>query len=436
MKLLIFLLAIVFSTNVLASETETQNYEAYYQDFLVSAYYSPLPGQVKYVRGSYEADMRLNGRGTNGADGTPVFEGMLAAPKSYNFGTRIGIPGLCDPMFWGTDCVGIGIVHDRGGAIIEKEDYHRIDVWMGHGDEGRIRAQNWGMRYVIGKVFFEKNIQTTLDYDVVPVKLTANMKKQKPIITQPKIIQRNLALNSIGTQVVQLKKVLQKLEYFTGEIDNDYFDEELRKAVINFQIDQKIIVTKNSYGSGFVGLKTRTALQKVVDNKKIDIPQVVKNNFIVDVKTGLKKDAKGIEVKKLQWLLSSLGYYDNQIDGVYSKNTEAAVFALQKDNHIVKNSTDPGSGVFGPKTKNILEKIVKEKITTLNQLPVEKSEIFVGEKISPKKQKIYISQNQVKFPAVKFGEINTKILVDGNNKNMFAGQNISKNLIPKAQIIE
>ena len=48
-----------------------------------------LPGQSRYLRGSYEKDIRLNGRGVAGADGTGVYDGMLAAPKTYAFGTKI-----------------------------------------------------------------------------------------------------------------------------------------------------------------------------------------------------------------------------------------------------------------------------------------------------------------------------------------------------------
>jgi len=35
--------------------------------FIVTAYYSPLPGQKKYSTGSYSGDIRLNGEGTHGA---------------------------------------------------------------------------------------------------------------------------------------------------------------------------------------------------------------------------------------------------------------------------------------------------------------------------------------------------------------------------------
>ena len=78
------------------------------REFVVTAYYSPMPNQSFYLRGNYEAEKRLNGNGTHGASGKPVFTGMLAAPSSYSFGTRIDFDGL-----------GVAIVEDRGGAIVE-----------------------------------------------------------------------------------------------------------------------------------------------------------------------------------------------------------------------------------------------------------------------------------------------------------------------------
>lgn len=37
------------------------------KDFIVTAYYSPLPNQSFYLKGDYEAEKKLNGNGTNGA---------------------------------------------------------------------------------------------------------------------------------------------------------------------------------------------------------------------------------------------------------------------------------------------------------------------------------------------------------------------------------
>jgi hypothetical protein len=50
---------------------------------VATAYYSPVPGQKYYLRGDYEREVILNGRGTHGASGKAVFEGMIAAPKDY-----------------------------------------------------------------------------------------------------------------------------------------------------------------------------------------------------------------------------------------------------------------------------------------------------------------------------------------------------------------
>ena len=74
--------------------------------FTLTGYYSPLPNQDFYITGDYESEKRLNGQGIQGADGTPVFPGMIAAPKTYRFGTKICLPNF-----------GCGAIHDRGGAI-------------------------------------------------------------------------------------------------------------------------------------------------------------------------------------------------------------------------------------------------------------------------------------------------------------------------------
>ncbi len=84
----------VAATEVHVGETRT---------FIATAYYSPLPNQENYYQGSYEADKKLNGEGIQASDGTPVFVGMIAAPKNYAFGTKIALEGI--------GAVG---VHDRG----------------------------------------------------------------------------------------------------------------------------------------------------------------------------------------------------------------------------------------------------------------------------------------------------------------------------------
>ncbi len=78
-----------WATSSVFAETPVDDYEEI--QLIATAYYSPLPNQSFYLRGSYEGDLRLNGNGTNGASGKEVFIGMLAAPKTYDFGTKIWI---------------------------------------------------------------------------------------------------------------------------------------------------------------------------------------------------------------------------------------------------------------------------------------------------------------------------------------------------------
>ena len=118
-----------------APTPEEPHYEGREIPCTVTAYYSPVRGQHSYNLGSYAREIAMEGRGTNGADGTQVYEGMIAAGRQHAFGTRILIPGF-----------GVGEVHDRGGAI---RGTGRIDVWLGRGDEGREKANAWGKQKLV-----------------------------------------------------------------------------------------------------------------------------------------------------------------------------------------------------------------------------------------------------------------------------------------------
>jgi len=92
--------------------------------------------------GTLAKEKRLQGNGTHGASRKPVFDGMMAAPAKYAFGTKIQINGKTYT------------VEDRGGAIVPAGKrgyaYDRLDIWMGHGDAGRLAANQWGKRTVRG----------------------------------------------------------------------------------------------------------------------------------------------------------------------------------------------------------------------------------------------------------------------------------------------
>ena len=373
------------------SFADEQNYDFYYQDFLVSAYYSPLPNQTRYLRGNYEAEIRLNGRGTNGADGTEVYMGMLAAPKSYSFGTHIDLPGL-----------GVGSVHDRGGAIKEKQNYHRIDVWMGHGDIGLSRALNWGMRYITGKVYFEKNIMAdNLDYTVIAAN-APSVAKKKQVQQKVQVISKNLSPGVVDTQVVKLKEVLKELGYYSFETQNNFYGPELSAALIRFQKDKNIISNAQSYGAGYLGLKTREALNASVAEKNVAVstPQEKKEVQKLTIQSGVGKSSSSSDIQKLQTMLAGLGYFEGKLNGVYSEDLIASVFAFQKDNNVVSSPTQAGAGHFGPKTQKALSLALSKRQERLKNFPVSKSQIIEGEK-KEVKNKVAVLPQAHSFPQTK-----------------------------------
>ena len=325
----------------------------YTQMFGITAYYSPLPGQLKYVTGSYAGDIRLNGRGTNGADGTPVYAGMIAAPKTYKFGTKLFIPG-----------VGMSAVHDRGGAIVlgtgdngSGPKYDRLDIWMGYGDKGLQRALRWGYQKLEVTVY---GINADLDEDVLIGDFSINEKDNQEYFYIPDYYTDSVEIPSMifkddlwyldqGDEVEKLQEYLNQLGYFHGDV-NGYFGDETRMALYLYQKDKGLIQNIADLGAGHFGSQTRKALEETILTRKKELAP----------KTNLGTDDKDPDnVKKLQKLLKISGY-DVIQSGIYSSRTTAAVIKFQKDSGVIASDTDWGAGYFGPKTSSALVKKLGE----------------------------------------------------------------------------
>lgn len=123
--------------------------------FSLTAFYHPIPGQLKYEQGSYGAELRMEGGGS-GASGIKLEKGAIAAPPSYPFGTEIDLAGF-----------GRGVVVDRGCAIQEAgvpstcpglargtTRYDHLDLFMGEGDEGRMAMAQWNGKETQGTVYY------------------------------------------------------------------------------------------------------------------------------------------------------------------------------------------------------------------------------------------------------------------------------------------
>ncbi len=321
----------------------------YKKTFIISAYYSPIQGQKRYVTGSFAGDVRLNGEGVHAADGSVVYPGMIAAPKSYAFGTKMKIPG-----------VGIVAVHDRGGAIVhagERNQAHdRLDVWMGYGDSGLKRALNWGRRTVEVTVY---GVDPSIKEDVYLEGYSEAEKVAQAVTGEaPETFVEDLNVNDQNDGVKKLQAGLKQLGYYDGEESGNY-DDATRKGVVRFQIATGIIDHEYDFGAGYFGPQTRRSLEHALQQ---DTAQVNQNL----PRTPLSRDDQGEEVKKLQEALKQLGY-DVEVNGIYDAQTVEAILKFQKDQNVVSSASDFGAGVFGPKTMQILaSKMAGVPVTTAN----------------------------------------------------------------------
>jgi peptidoglycan hydrolase-like protein with peptidoglycan-binding domain/3D (Asp-Asp-Asp) domain-containing protein len=334
--------------------------------FGVTGYYSPLPGQSEYALGSYEADIRMNGRGTNGADGTEVYPGMLAAPYTYPFGTKIFLPGF-----------GVGTVHDRGGAIVpagqRNQAYDRIDVWMGRGEDGLFRALNWGLRVVEGIIYLPGDSVSTgfsfQDTSAISLSLPSS---------QMTVSVKNLSRGDAGESVKNLQKNLFFLGYYSGAITGVY-DEPTEKSVVRFQLDNGVIPTDTSPGAGNFGPKTRQAYSRVISDfqKK---QQSLASHLTRFLPAGMSEGSQGKTVSHLHNILEQFGYYSGDERRAFDQDTKTAVREFQLAHGVIDSPNEYGAGVFGPKTQKKVFDIISKREQNLraSQKPVVLVSQFSG----------------------------------------------------------
>ncbi len=339
----------------------------YTQTFTISAYYSPLEGQNYYVTGSYEGDIYLNGNGTNGADGTEVYPGMIAAPGIYDFGTKIYIPGI-----------GMTAVHDRGGAIVEagerEQAYDRLDIWMGYGDSGLSDALDWGVRTVECTVYGVDN--TIVEEVYFDVYLEASTLISN-VVSPPTLFSGDLWYGTESEDIIELQEYLAILGYYDDEIDG-YYGDDTWSAVFSFQVDQGILDNEYALGAGHFGPTTRRSLESALSDVEIE-KELERIDFLkeglakIQQYTDLSEDPvyltnslsigdRGEDVYALQEELVNLGYLLIEPTGYYGEVTEHAVFKLQQKLGLVSSMDDEGAGVAGPKTRGAINEITDDRI--------------------------------------------------------------------------
>ena len=321
------------------------------RSFIVSGYYSPSQWQTFFYRGNYAKETRLNGMWIRWASGKKVFNGMIAAPKTYSFGTKIFF-----------EKYGIWEISDRWWAIVTawnrwyKND--RIDIWMWKWTQWLMKALSFGKQKVVWYVCNKKNnIEVWFDMNKFAI--------------SPKFFEETFWWVWQTTWrkdkwVVILQGYLSQLWYF-NESPTWYFGPITENSVCKFQIKYKLSYA-GKYDCWYLWPKTRRKLKSILTQKWL-----YKNKKIVSIKRKTttiihqKKEIKKVtyyrwftkweidsNIKILQKHLAKLWYYKWDITGKYDWKTINAVFDFQVKTKIIKQTNISVGWYLWPKTRSKL----------------------------------------------------------------------------------
>lgn len=299
----------------------------YEQEFVLTAYYSPLPGQCCYVKGGLKADKILNGEGHTAADGTGVYPGMIAAPPNYRFGTVVNLPGL-----------GTFKVHDRGGAIqVLGNGAHRLDVWAGHGEEGLARALAFGVKRIKGTVYPVGSNQLAVQVDLTSLPTPVERLEDYKIHSHLYATRTRLDERTLTAKIMQ--DHLRELGYLDHP-STGYYGPMTQEALAAFIRDYQLNEDPNVLSE-----RTGAHLLAAVRRKLAGDP----------VSGNVNSKSKPKRIMEAQRILRFLGYYRGRTDGRYSDQLFAAILKFQQQHYLVGTAQDPGAGQIGPITMRALQ---------------------------------------------------------------------------------
>lgn len=358
MKKFIAIFLILLNIEVSYASLDTQKSEL--KKFIITAYYSPLPNQSIYLRWNYKDEVILNWAWIRWASGKWVYPGMLAAPKSYSFWTKIYLS-------W----VWIWTVDDRWWAIVGSGsrgyDWDRIDIWMWYWEEWLKRALTWWKRTVYGKIVNENEVKNKDTIDIEKFKIwKVSLPKVTPVNS---IVPENIWKNSSTEDLKKAQEIFAKLGFYNWDIDWKY-NKILIDAIADFQISSDLLQSSFDKSAGTYWPKTKAKLKEkysaYLKNQEIVKVQEAKKQKeialyedktrkIVDNFWTPKINEVGNHVRNLQKTMKALGYFEEKETAIFWPKTKESVINYQLKNWIIKSKNDTNAGIIWEKTQKSLQ---------------------------------------------------------------------------------
>lgn len=252
------------------------------------------------------------------------------------------------------------------------------------------RALSWGKRSVTGKIVApdEETDKSVIDLSrvkIAKIDAKAYRKQQEQSASQTDetgIFSSSVNKNTDPERIKELQVILSRLSYYHGDIDGKY-SKVLESAISDFQIENRLVASKKTYGAGFYGAATRAklrevyalyaenekkriaeearvAVEKAQEEKRLALEKAEREKqkesrkaevtlFVKNLGTP-KPDEVGVHVRNLQQSLKSLGYFPSKDTAIFGKNTQAALIRYQTDRKIASEEF----GKLGKSTKEAL----------------------------------------------------------------------------------
>lgn len=200
-------------------------------------------------------------------------------------------------------------------------------------------------------------------------------------ISLPKDIFTTYVSPESNTEIVKLlQKKLKELSLYNWEINWKYWD--IQKVILTYQLDRKIIWSRNETWAWYFWPKTRESLKQDYSNLLAKKEQEERDRKkLEEIKVVALKEAKAhtdkiwtpkiwetsTNVRELQKVLATLWYFEWKDTAIYWDKTKESVLKFQIDKKLVTKATDPWAWKVWEKTKeaikNELAKLLTEKRT-------------------------------------------------------------------------